>query len=105
MIKRNLTRLLFWLVDVPTSQDDDEAVQLWLAQCWEHPASRRYLQNRIQTIKDSLAGGIGMTELPRDGYVRQIGQRMEVLFFSHKCKTASEKLARARKEKLENTKE
>src|SRR3990167_431572 len=100
-LKRILIDLLFRLVDVPTSQIDDEGVQLWLAQNWEHPASRRYLQNRIQTIKDALAGGLGMTELPRDGYVRQIGQRLEVLFFSHKCKTAFEKLSKERKEKIE----
>lgn len=102
-LRNILIKILIRLVDVPTSQADDKVVQLWLGESWQNPGCRKFLANRVQTIKDALAGGVGMTELPRDGYVRQIGQRMEVLFFSQKCKFASDRLLKEQREKLEKS--
>ena len=50
----------------------------FLANAWMIPGFRHFCVYREKKIKDALAGGMGLKEVPRDDYVRMIGQRFEI---------------------------
>lgn len=85
-------RLLFRLIDIPGDKEiDDKHVEEWLAMSWQHPGFRKYMSIRTGKFLKHLSGGVGMKELPRDDYVRNIGQRFELLRFGNDAQKAYER--------------
>lgn len=101
-MKTLLMRFLFYLLDpVPQKEMSEKSIKAWLIFSWQHPGFQAYIAKRDWTFLRELAGGSGMTEVPRDNYVRMVGQRFELLNFARICRQAfNESQAEARKASL-----
>lgn len=59
-----------------------------LSQLWQNAAFRQYIAERDGKLIYSLAGGAGMLPEPRDKYLLQLGQRVEILLLADAAKKA-----------------
>lgn len=100
MIKALLIRILFRLIDGPLYEHpaDKEKIKDWMVMSWTHPGFRAFVNHRDSKIIHELAGGMGMTELKRDDYIRKIGQRVETLFMASQAKKQFEARQKERSE-------
>lgn len=94
-IKNWLISVLFRLLDSPEDTPMDEKteklLEKWLQETYQHPGFAIYIRQRTNRFYKHLSGGLGMKELPRDDYVRGIGQRFENALLAHSAKKAFRK--------------
>jgi len=112
-LKNKLIIFLFSILDVPDatpSDKDAKQIERWLADSWGDPGFIAYSRERSKQLVKTIADGVGMEELPRDSYVRMVGQRFEQARFILVVKKAYQKREgrmekKKDKEKLKNKKE
>lgn len=78
-----LIKLLFRFIDIPIKKPTrdlkaDERKNQWLADSFAHPGFQAYFDERHYSLVNELAGGIGLSEMDRDKYIRITGQRFEI---------------------------
>jgi len=91
-----LKSIALWYLERDLSRVPREAITQiqsdgLLAQLWENPAFRKYIEGRNATLIYTLAGAPGAQTEPRDRFFEIRGQRMEILELGSKAKLCFER--------------
>lgn len=96
MWRRIAIRILFWLLNTPTSYRgiNDKLANDWLVRQHQDMGFREYFRKRDYQLLKIAGGGVGRTE-----YELVVGQRLELLGLLQKIETAF-KIAAKKKEEI-----